>query len=68
MTRVQALSNSRPEIDGLDDLLMDREQAAFDLAFHRENRREQLDTDARAELRRSRMSRQLRLGTTPAAR
>jgi hypothetical protein len=56
------LSNSRPEVDGLDDLLMDPEQVAFDLAFHRENRREQLGyvtpAQARAFLR---MSRELRL-------
>jgi len=63
MRGCRRLSNSRPEIDGLDDLLTDREQAAFDLAFHRENRREQLGyvtpAQARAFLR---MSRELRLG------
>ena len=63
MRGCRRLSNSRPEIDGLDNLLTDREQAAFDLAFHRENRREQLGyvtpAQARAFLR---MSRELRLG------
>ena len=63
MRGCRRLSNSRPEIDGLDNLLTDREQASFDLAFHRENRREQLGyvtpAQARAFLR---MSRELRLG------
>jgi hypothetical protein len=36
-----SLSSSTPEIDGLDDLLTDRDQAMFDLAFDRERRREQ---------------------------
>ena len=62
MRACRRLSNSRPEIDGLDNLLTDREQAAFDLAFHRENRREQLGyvtpAQARAFLR---MSRELHL-------
>jgi hypothetical protein len=62
MRACRRLSNSRPEIDGLDNLLPDREQAAFDLAFHRENRREQLGyvtpAQARAFLR---MSRELHL-------
>jgi len=34
------LSNSRPEIDGLDDLLADAEQDMFDLMVDREGRRE----------------------------
>jgi hypothetical protein len=34
------LSNSAPEIDGLDDLMTDHEQTMFDLAFERERRRE----------------------------
>lgn len=63
MRGCRRLSNSRPEVDGLDDLLMDREQVAFDLAFHRERRRERLGyvtpAQARAFLQ---MSRQLRLG------
>jgi hypothetical protein len=59
----RSLSNSTPEIDGLDDLLTDPEQAMFDLAFDREQRREKQGyvppTEARAFLQ---MSRQLRLG------
>lgn len=62
MRGCRRLSNSRPEIDGLDELLTDGEQASFDLAFHRESRREQLGyvtpAQARAFLR---MSRELRL-------
>jgi hypothetical protein len=57
------LSNSTPEIDGLDDLLTDRDQAMFDLAFDRERRREQqgfvTPAQARAFLQ---MSRQRRAG------
>jgi hypothetical protein len=34
------LSSSRPEVDGLDDLLTTNEQAMFDLAFDREARRD----------------------------
>jgi len=63
MRGCRRLSNSVPEIDGLDDLLTDREQASLDLAVHRESRREQLGyvtpAQARAFLR---MSRELRLG------
>jgi Family of unknown function (DUF6178) len=68
MRGCRRLSNSRPEVDGLDHLLMDREQAAFDLAFNRERRREKrgyvTPAQARAFLQ---MSRQRRLGhdTTP---
>jgi hypothetical protein len=68
MRGCRSLSNSRPEVDGLDDLLIDGEQATFDLAFARERRREQqgyvTPAQARAFLQ---MSRQLRLGhdTTP---
>jgi Family of unknown function (DUF6178) len=58
-----SLSNSTPEIDGLDDLFTDREQAMFDLAFERERRREQqgfvTPAQARAFLQ---MSRQRRRG------
>lgn len=39
MRRCRALSNSDPEIDGLDDLLTDREQALFEAAVDREERR-----------------------------
>ena len=70
MRGCRSLSNSRPEVDGLDDLLTDREQVMFDLAFDRERRREQqgyvTPAQARAFLQ---MSRQLRLGhDTDAAR
>jgi hypothetical protein len=34
------LSNSRPEVDGLDDLLSTNQQAMFDLALDRETRRD----------------------------
>ena len=41
MRGCRGLSNSTPEIDGLDDLFMDGEQAMFNLAVGREKRREQ---------------------------
>jgi hypothetical protein len=62
------LSNSRQEIDGLDDLLPIEEQVMFDLAFDREGRREKqgfiTPAQARAFLQ---MARQLQLAqeTTP---
>jgi Family of unknown function (DUF6178) len=63
MRGCRSLSNSAPEIDGLDDLLLDREQVVFDLAFARERRREQqgyvTPAQARAFLQ---TSRQLPLG------
>jgi hypothetical protein len=63
MRGCRSLSNSRPEVDGLHDLLTDREQVMFDLAFDRERRREKqgyvTPAQARAFLQ---MSRQLRLG------
>jgi len=68
MRGCRSLSNSKPEVDGLDDLLPDEEQVMFDLAFNRERRREQqgyvTPAQARAFLQ---MSRQVRLGhdTTP---
>ena len=40
MRGCRRLSNSKPEIDGLDGLLTDREQLMFDLAVDRERRRE----------------------------
>jgi hypothetical protein len=40
MRGCRSLSNSAPEVDGLDDLLTTPEQALFDLAFDRELRRE----------------------------
>jgi hypothetical protein len=68
MRGCRSLSNSTPEVDGLDDLLTDREQAMFDLAFEREGRREKQGyvppAQARAFLQ---MSREVPLGheTTP---
>lgn len=68
MRGCRSLSNSTPEVDGLDDLLPNEEQVMFDLAFNRERRREQqgyvTPAQARAFLQ---MSRQVRLGhdTTP---
>lgn len=68
MRGCRSLSNSKPEIDGLDDLLPDNKQVMFDLAFNRERRREQqgyvTPAQARAFLQ---MSRRVGLGhgTTP---
>jgi hypothetical protein len=68
MRGCRRLSDSTPEIDGLDDLLPDEEQVMFDVAFSRERRRERQGyvtaAQARAFLQ---MSRQVRLGhdTTP---
>jgi hypothetical protein len=69
MRGCRSLSNSTPEVDGLDDLLPDSGQVKFDLALERERRREKQGyvspAQARAFLR---MSRQLPLGheTAPA--
>ena len=68
MSGSRRLSNAGFELDGLDDLLGDRDQVLFDLAVDREQRREQqgyvTPAQARAFLQ---MSRQLPLGrnTTP---
>src|ERR1019366_3956461 len=40
MRGCRSLSNSAPEVDGLDELLTAPEQVMFDLAFDRERRRE----------------------------
>lgn len=40
MRGCRQLSNSRPEVDGLHDLLADSEQTLFDLGFERERRRD----------------------------
>jgi hypothetical protein len=62
MQGCRRLSNSAPEIDGLDDLMTDHEQVMFDLALERERRREQhgfvTPAQARAFLQ---MSRQIDL-------
>ena len=63
-----ALSNSKPEVDGLDDLLTAGEQAMVDLAFNREQRRDKqgyvTPPQARAFLQ---MSRRFRHEHDPAA-
>jgi hypothetical protein len=63
MRGCRSLSSSTPEVDGLHDLLTDREQVMFELAFDRERRREKqgyvTPAQARAFLQ---MSRRLRLG------
>jgi len=51
MRGCRRLSNSSPEIDGLDDLLTDREQVGFDLGFSREGRRDQQGYVAPAQAR-----------------
>lgn len=62
MQGCRRLSNSAPEVDGLDDLLNDRAQVMFDLAIEREQRRERqgfvTPAQARAFLQ---MSRQIDL-------
>jgi uncharacterized protein DUF6178 len=62
MRGCRAMSNSDPEIDGLDDLLTEQAQVMFDLALDREQRRQHqgylAPDQARAFLA---MSRQLRL-------
>jgi hypothetical protein len=62
MRGCRSLSNSRPEIDGLDDLLPDGEQVMYDLAAERERRRERQGHAAPAEARAFlQLSRHLRL-------
>src|SRR5215510_3753127 len=41
MSGCRTLSNSKPEVDGLNELLIDGDQAMFDLAVGRDQRREQ---------------------------
>ena len=68
MRGCRGLSNSAPEVDGLDDLLGAREQVTFDVSLDRERRREQQGYAAPAQARAFlQMSRQLRLehGTSP---
>ena len=64
MRGCRALSNASFELDGLDDLLGDNDQAMFDLAIGRERRRDKqgyvTPAQARAFLE---MSRQLQLGS-----
>jgi hypothetical protein len=62
MRGCRALSNSRPEVDGCNDLLIDGDQVMFDLAVDREGRRENQGYAAPAQARAFlQMSRQLRL-------
>src|SRR4029453_8663655 len=62
MRGCRTLSNPRFEIDGLHDLLADREQAMFDLSVDREGRRETQGYLAPAQARAFlEMSRRLRL-------
>jgi hypothetical protein len=69
MRGCRRLSNSRPEVDGLDDLLTVKEQAMFDLAFDRERRRDEqgyvTPAQARAFLQMSRQSRLAHENTPP---
>jgi len=51
MTGCRALSNSTPEIDGLDELLGAGDQAMFDVAFDREQRRDRSGFVAPAQAR-----------------
>jgi hypothetical protein len=61
MRGCRRLSNSMPEVDGLDDLLMEPEQLLHDVALDREHRRSQqgysTPADARAFLRMARQRR-----------
>jgi hypothetical protein len=64
MQDCRRLSNSRPEIDGLDDLLLAPEQHVHDVAIERERRRSQqgyaTPADARAFLQMARQPRHTR--------
>jgi len=63
MRGFRSLSNSGFEVDGLHTLLTDREQAMFDLAFGREQRRERQGYSTPAQARAFlQMARQLPLG------
>ncbi len=65
------LSNSRPEVDGLDELLLDREQQLHEVAIEREHRRSQqgyaTPADARAFLEMARHPKKRASGASPAA-
>ena len=68
MQGCRRLSNSRPEIDGLDDLLLAPEQHLHDVAIERERRRSQqgyaTPADARAFLQMARQPRHTRSGAS----
>ena len=70
MRGCRRLSNSRPEVDGLDDLLMEPEQLFHDVALEREHRRSQqgysTPADARAFLQMARQRRGQRPDGVPA--
>jgi len=51
MRGCRSLSNSKPEVDGLHDLLTDSDQRLFDLAAHRDERRQKLGYVTPAEAR-----------------
>ena len=51
MRECRRLSNSTPEVDGLDDLLMEPEQLLHDLALDREHRRSQQGYSSPADAR-----------------
>jgi hypothetical protein len=67
MRGCRRLSNSRPEVDGLDELLMEPEQLLHDVAVYRQERRSQrgysTPADARAFLQMARQRRRDRDGT-----
>ena len=69
MRGCRRLSNSTPEIDGLDDLLMEPEQLLHDVALERERRRSQqgylTPADARAFLQMARQPRHQRTDVAP---
>ena len=71
MQGCRRLSNSRPEIDGLDDLLMAPEQHLHDVAIERERRRSRqgyaTPADARAFLHMARQQPERRRRTAPIA-
>lgn len=70
MRECRRLSNSAPEVDGLDDLLTEPEQLVHDLATERENRRSlqgySTPADSRAFLLRARQQRRPRVADMPA--
>ena len=69
MRGCRRLSNSTPEVDGLDDLLMEPEQLLHDVAVDREHRRSQqgysTPADARAFLQMARQRRRQRPDGAP---
>ena len=71
MQGCRRLSNSTPEIDGLDELLLEPEQQLHDVALERESRRTQVGyatpADARAFLELARRPRHHRPDTGPAS-